>query len=119
MEGGNVNLTRILQNLVSCEHVGDVEWYTNGSKFAHCNTCQSCTRQTNPNSAEHQVSLDFTKRLRFTRGLILSKIQGYDDRREISVKVHIKTHRGAETARSFTIRFVKKSRDSPPSYLGN
>ena len=113
MEGGNVNLTRILQKLVSCEHVGDVEWYTNGSQFAYCNTCQPCI-QTNPNG-EHQVSLDFRKRLRFTRGLILSKIQGYDDRREISVKVHI----GAETARSFTIHFVKKSRDSPPSYLGN
>ena len=33
MEGGNVNLTRILQKLVSCEHVGDVEWYTNGSQL--------------------------------------------------------------------------------------
>lgn len=86
-ERRDLNLTKILQSIAPCERVVDTEWHSiNGSKFAHCNTCQDCKKISEVN--REQV---FWNRLQVARGsLVLTAIQENDDGRTIRVKVHIK-----------------------------
>lgn len=86
-EHRDLNLTKILQSFVQCERAVDIEWYSiNGSKFAHCSTCQDCKKISQVNR-EHV----FWSRLQVTRySLLLTAIQASDDGRTIRVKVHKK-----------------------------
>ncbi|XP_022801266.1 uncharacterized protein LOC111338964 [Stylophora pistillata] len=77
VEGRNLNLTRILQNMVTaCERVSYVHWSINGSNFASCDSCQGCENcsKKGREGSNDEVSLDFRRRLRFTGGLILTNI---------------------------------------------
>ena len=99
VEGRDLNFTRILQEMVSCERVSTVNWILNESKFACCDSCQCPTNHCERGSDGHsdEVSLDFRRRLRFTGGvIILTYIQGNDDRREINVTYDIEEDSGAK-----------------------
>ena len=89
--GRDLNLTRILLSMISCERVIDIEWYNiNESRFAYCSSCQNCTK-TNSTDGNHLVPV-FWNRLQVTRGsLVLTGIQENDDGSTIRVKVHVKT----------------------------
>ena len=99
VEGRDLNFTRILQEMVSCERVSTVNWILNESKFACCDSCQCPTNHCERGSDGHsdEVSLDFRRRFRFTGGvIILTYIQGNDDRREINVTYDIEEDSGAK-----------------------
>ena len=89
-KGHDLNLTRILLSLISCERVVEVEWFNrNRSRFAYCSSCQNCTT-TSSNDGNHLVPV-FWNRLQVTRGsLLLNGIQDNDDGRTIRVVVFMK-----------------------------
>lgn len=116
VEGRDLNFTRILQEMVSCERVSTVNWILNESKFACCDSCQCPTNHCEIGSDCHcdEVSLDFRRRLRFTGGvIILTYIQGNDDRREINVTYDTEEDSGAKrSVGPRTIRIlVENARD--------
>ncbi|KAL9971980.1 hypothetical protein ACROYT_G018211 [Oculina patagonica] len=125
-KGRDLNLTRILLSMLSCERVVDIEWYSiNGSKFAYCKSCQSCTK-TNSTDGNHLVPA-FWNRLQVTGGsLLLTGIQENNDGLAIRVKVYVKTSGkpadrdlGIDIAsvHEYTIRiFVNISRGPPGNY---
>lgn len=124
VEGRNLNLTRILQNMVpACERVSYVHWSINGSNFASCDSCQGCENcsKKGRDGSNDEVSLDFRRRLRFTGGLILTNIQGYDDGREIEVRFDIKKDSGVKrTVGPKTIRLlVERARHFSSSVVTN
>ncbi|XP_022801286.1 uncharacterized protein LOC111338981 isoform X4 [Stylophora pistillata] len=103
VEGGNLNLTRILQKMVLCERVSAVCWSINGSSFVHYANCF----KKELDGSNDELSLDFRRRLRFTRaGLILTNIQGYDDGPEIVVRFDIEKDSGGKKRESKTIRIL-------------
>ena len=87
-DGRDVNLTGYFINLVRCEHVTEVDWYSDhGCKLAHCNSCYDCKETSD---AKHLVPV-FRDRLHYTRGsLLLTGIQGSDDGLKIRIKVRMK-----------------------------
>ncbi|KAL9971990.1 hypothetical protein ACROYT_G018221 [Oculina patagonica] len=119
-KGRDLNLTRILLSMLSCERVVDIEWYSiNGSKFAYCNSCQGC-KKTKSTYDNHLPVL--WNRLQVARGsLLLTRIQDNDDGLTIRVEVHVKTSGkpagkylgiNIESVRQYTIRIlVNLSRD--------
>ena len=111
-KGRDVNLTRYFINLMRCEHVAEMDWYSyHGCKLAHCNSCYDCKKISD---AKHLVPV-FRDRLHYTRGfLLLTGIQESDDGLEIRIKVRMKASRKsdvlvAESLHVYTIRiFVKR-----------
>ncbi|XP_078358605.1 uncharacterized protein LOC144643276 [Oculina patagonica] len=125
-EGRDLNLTKILLMNLSpseCQRVVDIEWYDiNGSRFAHCGSCQVCRNTTD---SKHPVPV-FWNRLQVRRGsLLLTGIQHSDNDLEIKVKIHFESpaakstkrdniDKNMETAQVYRIWiFVKSPRSSP------
>ncbi len=104
-----------------CKRVVDIEWYDiNGSRFAHCGSCQVCRNTTD---SKHPVPV-FWNRLQVTRGsLLLTGIQLSDNELKIKVKIHFESHakstkrdidKNMETLQVYRIWiFVKSRRGSP------
>lgn len=117
-KGRDLNFTRILQNMLSCERVVDIYLFNvNGSRFAYCNSCQGCTK-TNSTDGNHLMPV-FWNRLRVKRGsLLLTDIQENDGGLTIKVKVHRQTpRRDNGTIMDYTLRiFVNSSRGSPGNF---
>ena len=115
-QGRDLNLTKILlMNEIQCAHVVDIEWYdVNGSRFAHCRSCQSCEK-TNDTRGNHPVP-GFWNRVQIIRGsLLLTTIQDSDNKSKIRIKIHTKTPtNNNERPSAYTIQiFVHTSRGSP------
>ena len=111
-EGRDINLTEILLlNSLPCERVIDIEWYSiNGSRFAHCNSCQLCTITSDRN---HPVP-GFWNRLQVTSGsLLLTGIQYNDNGLKLRVTAHLKIASDSDKPLVFRIWiFVDSGRDS-------
>ncbi|KAL9971986.1 hypothetical protein ACROYT_G018217 [Oculina patagonica] len=124
-KGRDLNLTRILPSMLSCERVVDIEWYSiNGSKFAYCNSCQGCKKT--KSAYDNHIPV-FWNRLQVARGsLLLTRIQENDDGLTIRVEVHLKTSDkpagrylgiNKESVHQYTIRIlVNLSRDPAGNY---
>lgn len=106
-ERRDLNLTTFLLSILPCERVAHIGWYSiNGSKFAHCNSCQDCKK-----ISEGNRELVFWNRLQVTRGsLLLTAIQENDDGRTIRIKVHMKK------SEESTGRDVKANMESVHTY---
>ncbi|KAL9971982.1 hypothetical protein ACROYT_G018213 [Oculina patagonica] len=121
-KGRDLNLTRILLSMLSCERVVDIDWYSiNGSKFAYCNSCQGCTKTKSTDDNHIPV---LWNRLQVARGLLLlTRIQESDDGLTVRVEVHLKTSgkltgrdfsTKKESVRQYTIRILVNISRGPP-----
>lgn len=113
----DVNLTKVMRNMLPWEQVVDVEMYNaNGYKFGYCNTQIGCRKSTDGN---HLVPV-LWNRLQLKRdSLLLTGIKKSDDRLEIRVKVHLSSSSDdtkvkstkaiggiMETVRMYTLRIL-------------
>ncbi|KAL9983642.1 hypothetical protein ACROYT_G005845 [Oculina patagonica] len=118
-EAADVNLTRVLRNMLPWKQVVDIEVYYTNERFAYCNT-GGCTKV---NDSHDPVPV-FWNRLQVNHGsLLLTGIEENDNGREIKVTVHLKASpddskakraAGMQTVRVYTLKiFVLNSSQEP------
>ena len=97
-KASDVNLTRVLRNILPWQEVVDIDLYdTNKTRLAYCRT-RNCTKEAIGSSDAIPV---FWNRLRVKNGsLLLTRIKKLDDELQIRARVHLNDY----SVRFYTLR---------------